>query len=90
MPEVHSPGRLAAIVTKYDPLPPATTWAERFVRHRTSLGLTQEESARRIGVDPLTLARWERECEPVGALSERAERFLGAHSEAMRALQRAG
>lgn len=42
----------------YNPLPPASSWAERLVRHRMSLGLTQEESARRIGVDPSMLARW--------------------------------
>jgi transcriptional regulator with XRE-family HTH domain len=42
----------------YNPLPAATTLAGRLVRHRTSLGLTQSESARRVGVDPGTLARW--------------------------------
>jgi transcriptional regulator with XRE-family HTH domain len=36
------------------------------VRHRMTHGLTQKESARRIGVDPSTLARWERgELEPM-------------------------
>ena len=66
-----------------NPLPPATNWAERLVRHRTTLGLTQGESARRIGVDPSTLARWERgERQPTGALLKRAERFLGTLEEA--------
>jgi site-specific DNA recombinase len=61
----------------YNPVPPATSWADRLVRHRTSLGLTQEESARHIGVDPSTLARWERgEREPAGHLAQRAHRFL--------------
>ena len=61
----------------YNPLPPATNWAERLVRHRKSFGITQEEAARRIGVDPSTLARWERgERDPVGALAKRAELFL--------------
>ena len=61
----------------YNPLPPATNCAERLVRHRTTLGLTQGEAARRIGVDQSTLARWERgEREPAGALAKRAERFL--------------
>jgi len=54
----------------YNPLPPATTWGEPLVRHRTSLGLTQNETARRIGVDPSTLARWERgERERAGTLA---------------------
>ena len=33
---------------------------ERLVRRRTSLGLSQKEAAKRLGVDPGTLARWER------------------------------
>ena len=74
----------------HNPLPLATNWAERLVRHRTTLGLTQGESARRIGVDPSTLARWERgEREPSGALALRAERFLTAEREIL-AMRRAG
>jgi len=61
----------------YNPLPPATNWAERLVRHRRTLGITRNEAARRIGIDPSTLARWERgEREPTGSLGVRAERFL--------------
>ena len=61
----------------YNPLPPATNWAERLVRHRTSIGLSQEQAARRVGVDPSTLARWERgEREPEGSYATSAERFL--------------
>jgi transcriptional regulator with XRE-family HTH domain len=41
----------------YDPLPQATTLAEQLVRQRTSLGLSQKESAERLGVDPGTLAK---------------------------------
>jgi site-specific DNA recombinase len=66
----------------YNPLPPATSLAERLVRGRTSLGLTQKESAKRIGVDPTTLARWERgEREPTGRFTARAERFLATAEE---------
>ena len=66
----------------YDPLPQANTVAEQLVRQRTSLGLSQKESAERLGVDPGTLARWERgEREPAGAFAERAERFLGAEAD---------
>ena len=45
----------------YNPLPPATTWAEQLVSARTAMGITQKESARRIGVDQSTLAKWELE-----------------------------
>lgn len=39
--------------------------------------LSQEESAKRLGVDPSTLARWERgEREPAGVFLDRVERFL--------------
>jgi len=47
------------------------------VRQRTSLGLSQEEAANRIGVDQGTLAKWERtEREPAGAFRGRVKRFL--------------
>jgi transcriptional regulator with XRE-family HTH domain len=37
------------------------------VRHRTTLGMTQKEDARRLGVDQGTLAKWERgKREPQG------------------------
>lgn len=62
----------------YNPLPEAKTLAERLVRHRTTLGLSQKEAARETGVDQGTLARWERgEREPTGVFLGRAERFLG-------------
>ena len=39
--------------------------------------MTQKEAARRIGVDPWTLAKWERgERMPGGALLDRVHRFL--------------
>jgi transcriptional regulator with XRE-family HTH domain len=61
----------------YNPLPEAKSWGERLVRHRTSLGMTREEAARRIEVDPSTLAKWERgEREPAGSSLGRVERFL--------------
>ena len=61
----------------YNPLPTADGWAERLVIGRTALGLSQEEAARRIGVDPSTLARWEQGVrEPQRKAAERAERFL--------------
>ena len=61
----------------YNPLPAAKGWAERLVRHRTSLGMTQGEAAGRLGVDPSTLARWERgERQPERGHAVRAEEFL--------------
>ena len=52
-------------------------WDERLVQCRTILGLTQNESAARIGVDASTLARWERgEREPTGAFEARALTFV--------------
>ena len=61
----------------YNPLPPAKSWGERLIRHRTSMGMTQGEAAKRIDVDPGTLARWERgEREPTGGLLGKVKRFL--------------
>jgi site-specific DNA recombinase len=61
----------------YNPLPPKEDWASRLVQCRTVLGLTQKESAHRMGVDPSTLAKWERgERVPAGEFAARAERFL--------------
>jgi site-specific DNA recombinase len=75
----------------YNPLPEGTTWAERLVRHRTTLGLSQKAAAGRIGVDPATLARWERgECEPMGRYLAMAERFLRGLDEPKKPLRRTG
>jgi transcriptional regulator with XRE-family HTH domain len=63
----------------YDPLPEASGWADRLVRCRTVLGVSQAEAAHRIGVDQCTLARWERgEREPTGEFETRASRFLNS------------
>jgi transcriptional regulator with XRE-family HTH domain len=72
----------------YNPLSAANTLAEQLVRQRTTLGLSQKESAGRIGVDQGTLARWERgEREPAGAFLVWVKRFLqdGEASGARRA-----
>jgi transcriptional regulator with XRE-family HTH domain len=63
----------------YNPLPPGKGWAERLVRCRTALGLSQEEAAEHIGVDPCTLARWERgEREPTSRFAARVSTFVSA------------
>jgi transcriptional regulator with XRE-family HTH domain len=61
----------------YNPLLAADTLNGRLIRHRTSLGMTQEEAAKSIGVDPNTLTRWERdERKPTGIFPGRVKRFL--------------
>jgi ribosome-binding protein aMBF1 (putative translation factor) len=57
-------------------------WAERLVRGRNALGLTQNAAAARIGVDACTLARWERgEREPEGLFLTLVTRFLAERNE---------
>jgi transcriptional regulator with XRE-family HTH domain len=61
----------------YDPLPSVEGLGAQLVQRRIALGLSQKEAARRIGVDPGTLARRERdEREPAGKFAEAVERFL--------------
>ena len=44
----------------FNPLQTPRTVAERLLRARKALGLTQKAMARQLGIDPTTLARWER------------------------------
>jgi transcriptional regulator with XRE-family HTH domain len=61
----------------YNPLPPGRTWAERLVDGRSALALSRKESAKRIGVDPSTLARWEQgEREAAGVFAVRATHLI--------------
>ncbi|MCX6968035.1 MAG: helix-turn-helix transcriptional regulator [Verrucomicrobia bacterium] len=56
----------------YNPLPTGSTIAEQLVAHRKAHGLTQKNFARELGVDPSTLAKWERgDREPKGNFLER-------------------
>jgi transcriptional regulator with XRE-family HTH domain len=56
----------------FNPFQNGGTMAHRLVNHRKALGMTQKEFARRIGVDPSTLARWERgERMPIGRFAVR-------------------
>ena len=62
----------------YNLLPTTKGWADRLVQS-PPMGLTQREATRRIGVEPGTLARWERgEREPTGTFAVAAARFLAA------------
>ena len=75
----------------YNPLPEANGWGAQLVRQRTTLGLSQEESAKRLGADPSTLARWERgEREPTGELLSRVKRFLDDEKEGSLPSRRTG
>jgi transcriptional regulator with XRE-family HTH domain len=76
----------------YNPLPEVTTIGERLVRQRTTLGLTQKDAAERVGVDPSTLAKWERgERQLAGTFLVSVERFLdGEQSQLPRHARRAG
>ncbi|MGD0201859.1 MAG: recombinase family protein [Bryobacteraceae bacterium] len=75
----------------YNPLPEGTTWGERLLRQRTTLGLSQKEAAGRLGADPSTLARWEKgDAEPVGTALRRAERFLAGEEQPAAAARLAG
>ena len=61
----------------YNPLPEPTTIAEKLVQYRSIRGIHQDELAKRIGVDPATLARWERgEREPSGKHLKQVEVLL--------------
>ena len=61
----------------YNPLPKPQTPAEQLVQDRKIRGLSQKEMARSLGIDPSTLARWERgEREPTGMFLSRVQRFL--------------
>ena len=61
----------------YCPYDPSWTPGERLTWIRRYLGLSQEAMARRLRIDPGTLARWEQgEREPEGRLRMRLAEFL--------------
>lgn len=62
----------------YNPLPSPASIAEKLVQYRSMGGMPQDALAKLIGVDPTTLARWERgEREPSGKYRETVEIVLG-------------
>jgi transcriptional regulator with XRE-family HTH domain len=75
----------------YNPLPAATTTGGQLVRRRTTFGLSQREAATELGIDPSTLARWERgERQPTGEFLGRVERFLDEGTTPPSKARRAG
>ena len=57
--------------------PTSEDLVRRLVDSRTALRLSQEQAAKRMGVDASTLARWERsEREPTGSFLIRATKFV--------------
>ena len=70
---------MAAIIQflGHNPFPKGDTLAEQIVNHRKAGGMTQKVFARLLGVDPSTLARWERgERKPTGEFRKTVERVL--------------
>lgn len=62
----------------YDPRPEPRTLGQGLKRHRKGLGMSQKELAGFLGVDPSTLAQWEREDRPpTGQYLQRVRCILG-------------
>jgi transcriptional regulator with XRE-family HTH domain len=62
----------------YNPLPEGETLAGKLIRYRTSQGISQKTLAKKLGIDPSTLARWERgDREPTGLYRKVVEKLLG-------------
>jgi transcriptional regulator with XRE-family HTH domain len=55
----------------FNPLQKCDTLAQQIVSHRKARGITQKQFAWQLGIDPSTLARWERgEREPLGKFAK--------------------
>jgi transcriptional regulator with XRE-family HTH domain len=76
-PELRFTPRIIAFLG-YDPCDRGSgTLGERIVACRQRMGLSQKKFARRLGVDPTTVARWERgEGRPSRKLWKRLAAFL--------------
>jgi transcriptional regulator with XRE-family HTH domain len=62
----------------FNPLRKCDTLAQQIVSHRKARGITQKSFAQQLGIDPSTLARWERgEREPKGRFGEMIDACLG-------------
>ena len=66
----------------YDPGPEPATVGQALIRYRQRQGMAQQELARRLGVDPGTLGRWERGSRsPVGKYLAGVEAVIRAGFE---------
>jgi transcriptional regulator with XRE-family HTH domain len=79
----HSPrvNHMAGVVEflGFNPFQNGDTMAHRLINYRKPLGMTQKEFAGEIGVDPSTLARWERgERKPTGRFRQHIDFSIGA------------
>jgi transcriptional regulator with XRE-family HTH domain len=64
----------------YNPLPEAEDLMGKFKRARSSLGLTQEHLAGRLGIDESTIAHWEKGFnQPTGTYRNLVERFVAGN-----------
>jgi len=60
----------------------AKTLGDRIRRAREALGLSQRKMARKLGIDPTTIERWESgKGTPSKGLLERLDRFISSNSE---------
>ena len=58
-PQVHHIPKIINFLG-YNPLPAVRSLSEKLMAARRTLGLSQRAMAKRLGVDPTTLARWEK------------------------------
>ena len=76
-PELRHMPRIIAFLG-YDPSPAPASLPERLVRFRTVRGLSQNDLARMLGVDPTTLSRWETgKKSPIPEHQKRVDDLLG-------------
>jgi transcriptional regulator with XRE-family HTH domain len=71
-PQIHYLPRILEFLG-YNPSPLPESLPDRFLMVRKTLGLTQKAFAKRLGIDPTTLARWER---GKGTPSKKAQRII--------------
>lgn len=77
VPELRHLPKIIAFLG-YDPRPEPEDLAERLVWYRQGRGWSQKRFAEVLGIDPATLARWERgERKPTEEYARRVEAALG-------------
>jgi transcriptional regulator with XRE-family HTH domain len=75
-PRINRMGKVVEFLG-FDPFQKCDTLAQQIVSHRKALGITQKDFARQPGVDPSSLAKWERnERVPKGRCAVTIESWL--------------